>query len=148
MKKKVAGKKLSRSRTARVALFRSLTQELVEHGKITTTFAKPKAVQGYIEKLTKSSKDASLAARRRVLGKLGGREKTTRSLIELASSFSRNSGFTRIIPLPARKGDNAALATIEWVEVPVKGKEEKENKKETKKKLVKSKVKEEKKIKK
>ena len=131
MQKRVKGKKLSRSRTARDALYRSLTRELVIHGKITTTTAKAKGVQIYIEKLTATAKKGGLSERRRVLAKLANDKVTTDALFKLASGFKRESGFTRIIALPKRRGDAADISRLEWTDVV---KVEDNNKKDSKKK--------------
>ena len=117
MQKRVKGKKLSRSRTARDALYRSLTRELVRHGKITTTTAKAKGVQIYIEKLTSIARKGGLSDRRRVLAKLANDKVTTDILFKLASGFKRESGFTRIIALPKRRGDAADISRLEWTDL-------------------------------
>jgi large subunit ribosomal protein L17 len=118
MKKRVFGKKLSRSKSARRALFRGLIRALVAYGSIKTTKVKAKAVQGEIDRMVSLAKNGSLAARRRVYAKLGNDRKTTDLLFsKVATAFSaRKSGFTRIIPLPSRRGDSAEMARLEWVE--------------------------------
>lgn len=118
MRKRVFGKKLSRSRKARNALLRSLLKALIVNGKITTTKAKVKFIQGQADKLITSAKKGSLSARRKALSFLGNDRKTTDFLfLKLAPLFKdRTSGFTRITLLPRRKGDNAEMAVIEWME--------------------------------
>jgi large subunit ribosomal protein L17 len=124
MKKKVFGKKLSRSRTAREALVRSQVRALVFAGKIQTTLPKAKILARSIDKLFTSARKQDIGSRRRVLAKLANDRKTTDRLFDLAKDWSRTSGFTRIIKLPARRGDRARVARMEFVD-PLPKKQEK-----------------------
>lgn len=72
MRHRKAGYKLTVTRSHRTAMMRNLAAGLFEHGQITTTIVKAKAVQPFIEKIITDAKDGSLAARRRVISKLGG----------------------------------------------------------------------------
>ena len=118
MNKKVFGRKLSRSRPTREALFASLAQSLIINGKTVTTRAKAKAVIGSIEKMVTLAKTGTLPARRRVLAALDNRRQPTEILFQkIAKVFSlRNSGFIRLISLPRRVGDNAQMVRMEWTE--------------------------------
>jgi large subunit ribosomal protein L17 len=118
MKKKVYGRKLSRGLNARRALFRALIRAIVMHGSIETTKAKAKSVQSDIDKLVTLAKSGGVNEKRRVFSYLGNDRITTDKLFEIVkSSFSsRNSGFTRIVKLPRRKGDSAEVARIEWTD--------------------------------
>jgi large subunit ribosomal protein L17 len=148
MRKIVFGRKLSRSRKSRIALFRSLIKALITNGKITTTKAKAKAIQGQADKIITLAKKSDLSARRRALAFLGNDRKVTDFLFtKLAPVFKeRQSGFTRITLLPRRKGDNAEMAILEWVEKYVEEvKKEKVGKKETGNKKEGKKIKKEKK---
>ena len=118
MNKKVFGRKLSRSRPAREALFASLTQSLILNGKIVTTRAKAKAVQGSVEKAVTSAKTGTLAARRNVMGSLDNAREATDILFQrVVKAFDKKtSGFTRITSLPNRTGDNAQMVRMEWTE--------------------------------
>lgn len=118
MNKKVFGKKLSRSRPAREALFAALVKAIVIDGKIVTTKAKGKAVIGEIEKMVTLAKKGGVPAQRLVLARLDNARKETDKLFsQIAKSFEkRQSGFTRMINLPRRKGDNAQMVRIEWTE--------------------------------
>ena len=145
MKKRVYGRKLSRERDSRRALFRSLIRALVEYGKITTTKAKAKAIQASTDKLVNLSKQGSISAKRRLYALLGNDKKTTKTLLEkIAPAFSdRKGGYTRMITLPRRRGDAAEIARIEWVKSIIettekpetKGKEKSKKKKESVKKV-------------
>ena len=116
MKKRVFGKYLSRSRKARKALYRSLVRAMVIHGSIKTTKAKAKFVQGQVEKLISISKIGDLSARRRVYAALGNDRKTTDELFtHIAKAFFQvKGGYTRIVALPTRRGDNAQIVRLEW----------------------------------
>lgn len=137
MNKKVFGRKLSRSRPAREALFASLIRSLIINGKIETTKAKAKAVQGQVEKFVTLAKKANLADRRRILATLDNADDALKALYKkVVPAFpTRTSGFTRIISLPNRHGDNAQMARMEWTE---KMEEPKEAKKEKAPKAVKT----------
>jgi len=137
MKKMVFGRKLSRGRKAREALFRSLTQALIMRGSITTTKAKAKAIQGDIDKMISLSKKDSVSARRKVSAILGNNRALAFTVFEkISKAFAtRTSGFTKIILLPNRKGDNAEMARIEWsqkISLEEKKEEKKGEKKEEK----------------
>jgi large subunit ribosomal protein L17 len=95
-------------------------------GKIVTTRAKAKAVQGEIEKFVTLSKKGDLASRRRALARLDNKLDATKALFEnVGPSFAkRQSGFTRIIALPRRVGDNAKMVRVEWTETITIKKEE------------------------
>lgn len=122
MRKMVFGKKLSRGKKGREALLRSLVRATIISGKVVTTKAKAKAIVGQIDKLITLAKKGTLDSRRRVLAFLGNdRETADRVVNILAPSFSqRNSGYTKIILLPPRKGDGAQMARLEWVDGIVK----------------------------
>lgn len=134
MKKNIYGRRLSRERDTRRALFRSLIRALVEHGKITTTKAKAKAIQADIDKLVNLAKDDSIHSQRRLYAFLGNDKITTKALVkEVAPSLAdRNCGYTRRVALPRRKGDAAEMVRLEWVKEIVKV-EEKVQVKETEK---------------
>lgn len=118
MNKKVFGRKLSRSRPAREALFASLAMALIKNGKIVTTRAKAKAVVPSVEKLVTLAKKGDVASRRIALARLDNRREVTNMLFGgVAKAFSgKTSGFTRIVSLPRRVGDNAEVSRIEWTE--------------------------------
>ena len=146
MRKMVFGKKLSRGKKGREALLRSLARAVIVSGKVTTTKAKAKAIVGQIDKLVTLAKKGTLDSRRRVLAYLGNdREASQRLVNVLAPSFlGRNSGYTRVILLGPRKGDNAKIARLEWVdEVKEVKKEEKKVEKKVKTKDIKKTVKKE-----
>lgn len=117
MNKKVFGRKLSRSRPAREALFSSLSRGLILSGKIVTTRAKAKAIQNEVEKLVTLAKKGSVSARRAVVSRLDNDRQAGDLLSKkVVPTFTRVSGFTRIVSLPSRRGDNAQMVRIEWTD--------------------------------
>ena len=134
MKKMVFGRKLSRGRKAREALFRSLTQALIMRGSITTTKAKAKAIQGDIDKMITLAKKDTVSAKRKISATLGNNRVLAQTVVEkISKAFAtRTSGFTKIILLPNRKGDNAEMAKIEWSEKISLEEKKPEKKEETK----------------
>lgn len=110
------GRSLSRSPSHRKALLANLAQELFQHKRIRTTLAKARELRPFAEKLVTKAKKGHLAARRDVLSVLS-RKSVVKSLFEeIAPRFAdRNGGYTRIIKLDPRVGDNAAMAIVELV---------------------------------
>lgn len=142
MRKRIFGRQLSRERDTRRALFRSLVRALVEHGEIKTTKIKAKATQPLIERLISVAKKKDIAARRKVFAKLGNDKATAKKIFTMVDKIfkNRNSGFTRITNLGRRRGDNAEIVKLEFVEKliieepkPKKKTKTKKTKKETKK---------------
>lgn len=122
MVKKIFGKKLSRERATREALFISLIESLVINKKIITTRAKAKAIVGLVDRLVSLAKKGTLSSKRQILRRLKGNKKiSTMIWTEIVEYFpERNSGFTRIIPLTQRKGDMAKMVRLEWTEIKIK----------------------------
>ncbi len=125
MRHGVAGYTLSRTSAQRTGLRRSLVSELIDHGRIQTTETKCKAIQNQAEKLVTIAKksmsgDSSVqvSARRLVAGQVDGGVTIVRKLFaEIAPRYAdRKGGYTRIYKLGPRKGDNAPMALITWVE--------------------------------
>jgi large subunit ribosomal protein L17 len=115
MRHRKAGKKLGRSRDQRRALFKNLINALIIHGRIETTEAKAKAVKGLVDKVINKAKQGTLHSRRLLLGFLGSQEVVKKAVEDLAPQFKRVSGFTRIVKLGSRRGDNASMVRIELV---------------------------------
>lgn len=138
MKKLVFGRKLSRDYGSRKALFRALIRAIVLSGAIKTTKAKAKAVQGKIDRTLRTAQGATLSSRRRVYSMMANDRQVTDKIFELAEQFKPvTSGFTRIVNLPARKGDLAEMVRLEWartVQKPETKTEKPESKKKTDKK--------------
>lgn len=118
MKKMVFGRKFSRGRSGRTALFRSLIRALILNGKIVTTKARAKAVTGQIDKYVSQAQKGGVSLRRKVLAEMGNdREAVDKLFGNVAPTFGgRKSGFTKTTLLSRRKGDNAEMAMLEWVD--------------------------------
>lgn len=130
MKHRVSGKKLSRNIKQRKALFKNLINALVLHGQVKTTEAKAKAVRGLVDKLITKAKTQSLHSRRLIAAFLQNKKAVNKIVDELAPLFKkRPGGFTRIIRLGKRKGDDAMVVNLELVDKPQKKDEDKDNQK-------------------
>ncbi len=110
-------KNLSRTASHRKALLSNLACQLIEHKRIVTTQAKAKALRVYVEPLVTKSKENSTHQRRIVFSKLQDKE-AIKELFDVISPKvgGRPGGYTRIIKLAARVGDNADQALIELVD--------------------------------
>ncbi len=110
------GRKFGRERDQRRALMRGLMISLVEHGTITTTLPKAKELRPQAEKMITVARQGSLAGRRRLIAKLN--VDTANKLVDvIVPSLKRDSGYLRVTRLDQRRvGDNAELATIEFVD--------------------------------
>ena len=119
MKHRVAGKKLARDRSHRQALFKNLLSALILHGEIKTTESKAKVIQRLFEKLVTKSKLKTVHARRTVGIHLNNRRVINKLVDEVTPQFkNRASGFTRIIRLGKRQGDDAQMVRLALVEKP------------------------------
>lgn len=109
-------KKLGKPADQRRALLRSLTTELIRHGRITTTLVRAKVLRSEVDKMITLAKDGSLAARRRALGYIYDKN-LVHALFEQAPTryANRQGGYTRILHTVPRRGDNAEMAIIELV---------------------------------
>lgn len=117
MRHRVFGSKLGRDKNARKALFKSLISSLIIHGQIKTTEARAKAIKGLVDRLVSRSKQRTLQARRQVLAFLQNKKVVGKLVDEIAPKFSkRPSGFTRILRLGKRAGDQAMMVKMEFVE--------------------------------
>jgi large subunit ribosomal protein L17 len=109
-------RKFGREKTQRHALLRSLGRNLIRDGKIRTTLAKAKEVRPFVEKLITSAKSGTVAGRRIVNARIQGPTETKKLFDVLAPKYmTRKGGYTRIVKLPNRVLDGAAMAIIEFV---------------------------------
>lgn len=133
MRHRVAGKKLNRDIKHRKTLFKNLINALVIHEEIQTTESKAKAVKKLVDKLISSGKKGTLHARRTIAAFLQNKKAVNKIVDELSPRFKdRAGGFTRIVRLGKRRGDDAMIVKLELVQ---KAKvEEKKTKKLLKKK--------------
>merc|ERR1719163_2503453 len=109
-------KKLNRPADQRKALMRSLTTELIRHGRIKTTLVKAKEVRSKADHLVTLAKDGSLHARRQAISYLYDKQ-LVHALFEQAPEryAERKGGYTRVLRDGYRRGDNAEMAIIELV---------------------------------
>ncbi len=121
--------KLGRTSEHRRALLASLVCGLIIQKRIRTTLAKAKAARPVAEKMVTLGKEGTLAARRRALAKLRQKAPVTELFSALAPSFQgRAGGYTRILHVERRTGDNAPMALLEWVDYTPKPKPVKKKK--------------------
>ncbi len=108
---------LSRTASHRKALLGNLAAQLFQHKRIVTTLAKAKALRPYVEPLITKAKDNTTHQRRLVFSHLQDKE-AVKELFDVisAKTASRPGGYTRVIKLGKRVGDNAELAMIELVD--------------------------------
>src|ERR1035437_4312381 len=129
MKKNVYGRKLSRDKNERRALFMSLMSALVMEERIVTTSAKAKAIRADVEKLITKAKDGSNAAKL-VLKKSLSQKAYDKILKEIAPRFDKKQGgYVRLIKAGRRFGDDAPTVVMEWTEAKTENVELKAEKK-------------------
>lgn len=120
MRKNVFGRKFGRDANQRRALFKGLMSSLVIEERITTTEEKAKAIKGQVEKLVTKAKHANMQHALTLLQPYLSAQATKKMLSDIAPRFTdRPGGYTRIVRLGSRMGDNAEMVFIEWVEKPV-----------------------------
>ncbi|KWX25872.1 50S ribosomal protein L17 [Mycolicibacterium wolinskyi] len=116
MPKPTKGPRLGGSSSHQKALLANLATSLFEHGRIKTTEPKARALRPYAEKLITHAKKGQLHNRREVMKKIRDKDVVHTLFAEIGPFFAdRNGGYTRIIKVENRKGDNAPMAVIELV---------------------------------
>lgn len=107
---------LDRKKGARLALLKNLASDFVIHEKIRTTSAKAKALRPVIEKFVSLGKENNLTTRRRLLSFFQKPEVVKKILETIGPKYKeKKGGYTRIVKLGRRKGDQAEMAIIEFV---------------------------------
>ena len=116
MPKPSKGPRLGGSSSHQKAILANLATSLFEHGRIKTTEPKARALRPYAEKLITHAKKGTLHNRREVMKKIRDKDVVHALFAEIGPFFAdREGGYTRIIKVEARKGDNAPMAVIELV---------------------------------
>ena len=116
MAKPTKGPRLGGSSSHQKALLANLATSLFEHGRIKTTEPKARALRPYAEKLITHAKKGTLHNRREVLKKIRDKDVVHTLFAEIGPFYAdRAGGYTRIIKVEARQGDNAPMAVIELV---------------------------------
>ena len=143
-----AGRKFGKTSAHRKALFRNLVGALIERERISTTLAKAKELRGKVERTITLGKKGTLHARRQAFKLAPQKEAVQKVFGDLADRYAnRPGGYTRIIKIGSRRGDNAPIVFIELVdregETPAPKKEVQQKtatKKETKPKVTEKKA--------
>ena len=109
-------RKLGKTSAQRRALLRQQVTDLLENGKIETTFYRAKEVQPVVEKMITLGKKGNLAAYRRALSFITKEAVANKLFKEIAPKYAeRNGGYTRVTRTGPRRGDAAEMAVIELV---------------------------------
>ncbi|MBE7526506.1 MAG: 50S ribosomal protein L17 [Burkholderiales bacterium] len=110
-------RKLNRTSSHRLAMFRNLTNSLLEHEIIKTTLPKAKELRRVVEPVITLGKNPTLASKRLAFDRLRNRDNVIKVFGELAPRYqNRNGGYVRILKCGFRKGDNAPMAIIELLD--------------------------------
>ena len=117
MKHNIKHRKLNRTSSHRKALLMNMSNALIKHEQITTTLPKAKELRPFIEKIVTLGKKGDLSARKKTISILQDEKMTKKIFDTLAERYSeRKGGYTRIIKLGKRYGDNAETAVFEFVD--------------------------------
>ena len=109
-------RKLGKTSAQRKAMLRQLVTDLLENGKIETTFYRAKEVQPVVEKMITLGKKGGLHNYRRALSYITKEDVANKLFKEIAPKYAdRNGGYTRVTRIGARRGDAAEMAVIELV---------------------------------
>lgn len=112
-------RKLNRTSSHRLAMFRNMSVSLITHEAIKTTLPKAKELRRVIEPLITLAKDPTLANRRLAFARLRDRDAVTKLFNEIGPRYTeRNGGYTRVLKMGFRQGDNAPMAFMELVDRP------------------------------
>ena len=117
MKHSIKNKKLNKTSSHRKAMFMNMSNALIKHEQITTTLAKAKELRRFVEKIITLGKKGDLLSRRKTISTLQDIKMSKKVFDVLAERYkNRTGGYTRIIKLGNRFGDNAPTAVIEFVD--------------------------------
>ena len=109
-------RKLGKTSAQRKAMLRQLVTDLLENGKIETTFYRAKEVQPVVEKMITLGKKGNLAAYRKAMSYVTKEDVVQKLFKEIAPKYAdRNGGYTRVTRTGPRRGDAAEMAVIELV---------------------------------
>ncbi len=117
MKHNIKNKKLNKTSSHRKAMFMNMSNALIKHEQITTTLAKAKELRRFVEKIVTLGKKGDLLSRRKAASILQDQKMSKKVFDVFAERYkARAGGYTRIIKLGNRFGDNAPTAVIEFVD--------------------------------
>jgi large subunit ribosomal protein L17 len=112
-------RKLNRTSSHRLAMLRNMCNSLIKHEAIRTTLPKAKELRSVVEPLVTLGKQPTLANRRLAFDRTRDREVVTKLFNELGPRYqARPGGYTRILKMGFRVGDNAPMAFVEFVDRP------------------------------
>ncbi|MCB5364664.1 50S ribosomal protein L17 [Pusillimonas sp. CC-YST705] len=112
-------RKLNRTSSHRLAMFRNMAVSLITHEAIKTTLPKAKELRRVVEPLITLGKNPTLANKRLAFARLRDREAVLKLFAEISPRYQeRNGGYTRILKMGFRQGDNAPMAFMELVDRP------------------------------
>ena len=112
-------RKLNRTSEHRLAMLRNMMNSLIEHEVIKTTVPKAKELRRVVEPMITLGKDGSLANKRLAFDRLRNRDNVSKLFDELGPRYkARPGGYTRILKMGFRVGDNAPMALVELVDRP------------------------------
>jgi len=119
MRHRQSNRKLNRTTSHRLAMFRNMTNSLLKHEVIKTTLPKAKDLRRFVEPLITLGKEPSLANHRLAFDRLRDRDTVIKLFGELGPRYkTRPGGYLRILKFGFRKGDNAPMALVELVDRP------------------------------
>tara|TARA_B110000438_G_C15241495_1_gene405854 strand:- start:82 stop:510 length:429 start_codon:yes stop_codon:yes gene_type:complete len=117
MKHNITHRKLNRTSSHRKALLMNLSNALIKHEQITTTLPKAKELRPFVEKIITLGKKGNLEARRKAISILRDEKNINKIFDTFAARYKeRSGGYTRIVKIGNRFGDNAPTAIIELVD--------------------------------
>ena len=117
MRHRARSRKLGRTPSHRLAMYRNMVTSLLDHERIETTDAKAKELRRIAERMITLGKKGGLHNRRRALRVIRERSVAAKVFDDLAERYrERQGGYTRILKLGNRVGDNAAMSIVELVE--------------------------------
>ena len=117
MKHNIKNKKLNKNSSHRKAMFMNMSNALIKHEQITTTLAKAKELRRFVEKIVTLGKKGDLQSRRKAISILKDQKMSKKVFDVFAERYkARAGGYTRIIKLGNRFGDNAPTAVIEFID--------------------------------
>jgi large subunit ribosomal protein L17 len=119
MRHRQSNRKLNRTTSHRLAMFRNMTNSLLKHEVIKTTLPKAKELRRFVEPIITMGKTPSLANHRLAFDRLRDREMVLKVFNELGPRYAtRPGGYLRILKFGYRVGDNAPMALVEFVDRP------------------------------
>ncbi|MBI9031013.1 50S ribosomal protein L17 [bacterium] len=117
MRHRVRGRKFGLESDHRKAMLHNLVKSLIEHGRINTTLARAKEMRSLAERCVTYAKKNDIHNRRLAYKILQDRDLVKRLFEEIAPNYTtRNGGYTRVLKAGNRRGDNAPMAIIEFVD--------------------------------